>query len=167
MINLYALTYADLAELMAGLGEPGFRAQQIWDWMYEKRVGSFTAMTNLPRPTRLKLSETARLGELDMAAQRLSHDGTEKRLYRLPDGQLIESVLMPYDDNRRTACISSQAGCAFGCIFCATGQMGFGRHLSAAEIFRAGDDLRAGFGGAGRTAEQCCVHGNGRALPQL
>ena len=135
MINLYALTAAELAELLAEHGEPGFRARQIWDWLYEQRVDSFEAMTNLPRPTRLKLSEAARLGELEMAAQRRSKDGTEKRLYRLADGQLIESVLMPYDDNRQTACISSQAGCALGCVFCATGQMGFGRHLSATEIF--------------------------------
>jgi len=135
MINLYALTLAELSDLLAEHGEPGFRSWQIWDWLYEKRVDSFEAMTNLPRPTRIKLSETARLGELEMAAGRQSRDGTEKRLYRLADGQLIESVLMPYDDNRQTACISSQAGCALGCVFCATGQMGFGRHLSATEIF--------------------------------
>ena len=103
--------------------------------MYSRRVDNFEAMTNLPRETRRMLGESARLGALEMAAQRLSKDGTEKRLYRLPDGQLIESVLMPYDDHRQTACISSQAGCAFGCVFCATGQMGFGRHLSATEIF--------------------------------
>ena len=135
MINLYALSYAEVTDLLTGLGEPGFRAKQVWDWVYDKRVASFEAMRNLPRATRLKLDEAARLGELALAAQRLSKDGTRKRLYRLPDGQLIESVLMPYDDGRQTACISSQAGCALGCVFCATGQMGFGRHLSAAEIF--------------------------------
>lgn len=135
MINLYALTYVELTQLMAELGEPGFRAEQISDWLYNQRVGSFEAMSNLPRASIEKLKALARLGELDMAAQRFSRDGTEKRLYRLPDGQLIESVLMPYNDGRRTACISSQAGCALGCVFCATGQMGFGRHLSAAEIF--------------------------------
>ena len=72
---------------------------------------------------------------LEIAVSQVSQDGTEKRLYRLPDGQMIESVLMPYQDGRRTACISSQAGCAMGCSFCATGQMGFSRHLSAEEIF--------------------------------
>ena len=135
MLNLYALTYAELAQLMAELGEPAFRAKQLWDWLYRRRVSSFAAMTNLPRGMIVKLNESARLGELELAAQRLSKDGTEKRLYRLPDGQLIESVLMPYADKRQTACISSQAGCALGCVFCATGQMGFGRHLSATEIF--------------------------------
>ena len=67
--------------------------------------------------------------------EQVSKDGTCKRLYRLQDNKLIESVLMPYRDGRRTACISSQAGCAMGCKFCATGQMGFARHLSAEEIF--------------------------------
>ncbi len=135
MINLYALSYAELAELLTEYGEPGFRAQQIWDWMYSRRVGSFGAMRNLPRSLVEQLSANATLGALDLAARQISRDGTEKRLYRLHDGQLIESVLMPYADDRQTACISSQAGCAMGCVFCATGQMGFGRQLSAAEIF--------------------------------
>ena len=135
MTNLYALDEAELAAYLAALDERPFRAKQIWQWLYDKRVGSFDAMANLPRATIAKLKESARLGDLEMTARQLSKDGTEKRLYRLPDGQLIESVLMPYDDKRRTACISSQAGCALGCVFCATGQMGFGRHLSAAEIF--------------------------------
>jgi 23S rRNA (adenine2503-C2)-methyltransferase len=92
-------------------------------------------MTNLPKSLRQRLAEETTLGTLDIAAEQSSKDGTTKRLYRLDDGQLIESVLMPYHDQRRTACISSQAGCALGCVFCATGQMGFARHLSATEIF--------------------------------
>jgi len=126
---------ADLQELLRELGERTFRARQIWDWMYTRRVGSFVAMHNLPQACIAKLSQTARLGELEMRTRQLSRDGTEKRLYRLPDGHLIESVLMPYAGQRRTACISSQAGCAMGCVFCATGQMGFGRNLSTGEIF--------------------------------
>ena len=135
MVNLYEMSSAELLEFVCDLGEMPFRARQIWDWMYNRRVGNFAAMTNLPSSTISRLSECATLGSLELAAQQISRDGTEKRLYRLSDGQLIESVLMPYDDNRKTACISSQAGCAMGCVFCATGQMGFGRHLSAAEIF--------------------------------
>ena len=135
MVNLYEMSSAELLEFVCDLGEMPFRARQIWDWMYNRRVGNFAAMTNLPSSTISRLSECATLGDLELAAQQISRDGTEKRLYRLSDGQLIESVLMPYDDNRKTACISSQAGCAMGCVFCATGQMGFGRHLSAAEIF--------------------------------
>ena len=135
MINLYAMSFEEVGEFIAGFGEKPFRARQVWDWLYGRRADSFASMTNLPRSLIVRLNETAVLGEQELAARQTSRDGTDKRLYRLSDGQLIESVLMPYDDNRRTACISSQAGCALGCVFCATGQMGFGRNLSAAEIF--------------------------------
>ena len=135
MVNLYALSFEELSEFLDGLGARRFRARQLWDWLYARRVENFDAMTDLPRSLIRKLAEEARLGELELEARQSSRDGTEKRLYRLSDGQFIESVLMPYADGRRTACISSQAGCAMGCVFCATGQMGFGRHLSAAEIF--------------------------------
>ena len=135
MVNLYELGREELSEFVVGLGEKRYRAQQIWDWMYGRRVDRFAAMTNLPRATIARLNETATLGSLELLARQHSGDGTEKRLYRLYDGQLIESVLMPYDDDRMTACISSQAGCAMGCVFCATGQMGFGRNLTASEIF--------------------------------
>jgi 23S rRNA (adenine2503-C2)-methyltransferase len=134
-MNLYALTQAELADLLASWGEPKFRAKQIWDWLYDKRVDNFDAMTNLPASLRQRLQAETQLGTLELVTEQVSVDGTIKRLYRLPDGQLIESVLMQYDDDRRTACISTQAGCAMGCVFCATGQMGFARHLSAAEIF--------------------------------
>ena len=103
--------------------------------MYGRRVKCFESMSNLPQATLARLNETTTLGSLELIAGQHSGDGTEKRLYRLHDGQLIESVLMPYDDDRMTACISSQAGCAMGCVFCATGQMGFGRNLTTVEIF--------------------------------
>jgi 23S rRNA (adenine2503-C2)-methyltransferase len=135
MTNLYELTQAQLADLLQTWGEPAFRAKQIWEWLYDKRAASFDEMTNLPHKLRQRLMAETRLGTLETVAERTSHDGTIKRLYRLHDGQLIESVLMPYDDDRRTACISTQAGCAMGCVFCATGQMGFARHLTATEIF--------------------------------
>ena len=135
MINLYALSFDELGAFLRELGEKPFRARQIWDWMYGKRVSSFDEMANISQSTIAKLASSATLGNLDMVAQQHSRDGTEKRLYRLDGGQLIESVLMPYEDKRKTACISSQAGCALGCVFCATGQMGFGRNLTAGEIF--------------------------------
>ncbi len=135
MVNLYALSFEELSEFLADLGAKRYRARQLWNWLYTRRVESFDAMTDLPRSLIAKLAETAALGELELALRQISRDGTEKRLYRLSDGQFIESVLMPYADGRRSACISSQAGCAMGCVFCATGQMGFGRNLSAAEIF--------------------------------
>ncbi len=135
MINLYDLTDEQLRDLLITLDEKPFRARQMQDWMYGKRVETLADMRNLPSATKAKLAEVAVLGELAVAAQQVSRDGTIKRLYRLLDGQLIESVLMPYADGRMTACISSQAGCAMACVFCATGQMGFSRNLTATEIF--------------------------------
>ncbi len=134
-MNLYALTLDELTQLLAEWGEQKFRAKQIWEWLYEKRVTSFEAMTNLPGALRQRLQAETTLGTLTLVTEQISRDGTVKRLYKLTDGQLIESVLMLYDDDRRTACISTQAGCAMGCVFCATGQMGFVRHLRADEIF--------------------------------
>lgn len=133
-INLLDITQDEIIALFKDWGEPKFRAQQLHEWIYDLRVSSFEEMTNLPKPLREKLQTHTRIGTLELMTEQSSKDGTVKRLYRLPDGQLIESVLMPYDDNRRTACISTQAGCAMGCVFCATGQMGFARHLSSAEI---------------------------------
>lgn len=135
MINLYDLNLDELTEWVIGLGEKKFRARQIWQWMYDKQVDNFEAMTNLPASLIARLNEKAVLGSLQAVAEQHSVDGTQKRLYQLPDGQLIEAVLMSYEDRRKTACISSQAGCAMACVFCATGQMGFGRHLTAGEIF--------------------------------
>lgn len=136
MLNLYAMTYDEIRALLAEWGEPRFRADQLLDWLYDKRVSSVDAMTNLPQSLRERLKAETQLGTLKLVAEQSSQrDDTTKRLYALEDGQLIEAVLMTYDGQRRTACISSQAGCAMGCVFCATGQMGFARNLSAAEIF--------------------------------
>jgi 23S rRNA (adenine2503-C2)-methyltransferase len=135
MTNIYELAQAQLVDLVESWGEPRFRAKQIWTWLYDKRISSFEAMTNLSKTIRTRLEAEMTFGQLQLGAEQSSHDGTVKRLYRLHDGQLIESVLMPYDDDRRTACISTQAGCAMGCVFCATGQMGFARHLTTTEIF--------------------------------
>ena len=135
MRDLFAMTRPELEALLTEWGEPSFRAKQVWSWLYDKKVRRFEDMTNLPKSLRQRLEDETTLGTLSVATERHSRDGTVKRVYQLSDGQLIESVLMPYRDGRRTACISSQAGCAMGCTFCATGQMGFARHLSATEIF--------------------------------
>ena len=92
-------------------------------------------MVDLPQKLRALLKEKATIGSLRLEIEQISQDGTRKRAYKLHDGQMIESVLMPYEDGRRTACISSQAGCAMGCVFCATGQMGFSRQLTSEEIY--------------------------------
>ncbi len=147
MIDLYGLDQAALATLLKDWGFPAFRAKQLWHWIHDKGVTDFDDMGNLPNALRERLRSDATLGTLQVVAEEESGDGTVKRLYRLSDGQVVESVLMPYADGRRTACISSQAGCAMGCVFCATGQMGFVRNLTATEIFeqakRFADDLTA------------------------
>lgn len=135
MVNLYDLSREELENLLKEWGQPGYRAQQLYNWLYEQRVDNFDDMSNLPKALRDRLGQEAVLGTLETVTEQSSNDGTVKRLYRLHDGQLIEAVLMPYSDHRRTACISSQAGCAMGCVFCATGQMGFARNLTSTEIF--------------------------------
>jgi len=134
-VDLLALSAAELESLLSSWQQPRYRAAQIREWIYDQGVADFAAMSNLPAALRQRLAEHATVGRLAVAQDQLSKDGTRKRLWELPDGKFIESVLMPYDDHRRTACISSQVGCAMGCTFCATGQMGFARHLSSEEIF--------------------------------
>lgn len=132
--NLYDLSLDELRALVQELGEPAFRAQQIWQWMYQQYVADFESMTNLPKALRGQLAERATLDVLEPVSELASADGqTTKLLSQLPDGQLVETVRMDYE-TRHTLCISTQAGCAMGCVFCATGQMGFFRHLTAGEI---------------------------------
>jgi 23S rRNA (adenine2503-C2)-methyltransferase len=133
--DLYAFDEPGLASWLAARGQPAFRARQVRKWLYEKGARSVDAMTDLPKALREDLAAHAVVGAQLVETEQRSADGTRKRLVRLHDGQLVETVLMPYDDGRRTACISTQAGCAMGCVFCATGQMGFARHLAAHEIF--------------------------------
>ena len=133
-INLLDLTLVQLTELVAAWGQPAYRAKQVWEWMYHRHAADFAAMSNLPRALRDRLAAETTLSIGEIVLDQHSNDGqTEKVLFQLPDGQFIETVLMRYE-KRRTLCISTQAGCAMGCVFCATGQMGFMRHLTVAEI---------------------------------
>lgn len=133
--SIYDAALTDLTGVLDGWGYPAYRARQVWEWLYQHKVESFEAMTTLPGALRDRLAAEWRIGSLELEAEIHSTDGqTVKRLWRLPDGQMIESVLMEYDGVRRTACISTQAGCVMGCVFCATGQMGFARHLTPGEI---------------------------------
>lgn len=133
-INLYDLQADELAALLTQWGLPAFRARQVWDWLYHHYAADFESMTNLPGPLREQLTAEATLSIGEIALSQQSADGqTRKVLFHLPDGQFIETVLMRYE-KRRTLCISTQAGCAMGCVFCATGQMGFMRNLTVAEI---------------------------------
>ena len=118
---------------MAERGEPGYRAGQVFGRLWQRPVGSFEAMSELPKALREALAQSFRVTSLELAARQRSADGTEKFLFRLHDGQLIETVAIP-DGDRMTFCISSQAGCALQCAFCATGAMGFQRNLQPSEI---------------------------------
>ncbi len=134
MINLYDLSLPELTTLLAEWGQPAYRARQVWEWLYRHYAGTFDEMSTLPGALRERLASETTLTIGEIALSRNSSDGqTRKVLFQLPDGQYIETVLMRYE-KRRTLCISTQAGCAMGCVFCATGQMGFMRHLSVAEI---------------------------------
>jgi 23S rRNA (adenine2503-C2)-methyltransferase len=138
--DLLALTLPQLQEWMVERGEAPFRARQLYNWIYQRLVDDFSAMTNLPQSLRQRLAQEACIGPLIVRSKQHSKDDrTRKILLELADGKLIESVLMLYpplgeSSARATVCVSSQAGCAYGCTFCATGQMGFDRHLSAGEI---------------------------------
>ncbi len=132
--NLYDLTLPQLAELMQRWGQPAFRAKQIWTQLYRNLAPSFEAMTDLPLALRERLKAETRLGTLTVSREQTADDGdTRKVLWRLPDGNVLESVLMLYPD-RATVCISTQSGCAMGCTFCATGRMGLLRNLTPGEI---------------------------------
>jgi 23S rRNA (adenine2503-C2)-methyltransferase len=134
MVSFFDLTFDELSARLREWGEPEYRARQIWHGVYRDLAASPDEVTTLPKPLREKLKAEFRVGTLTRSAEIRSSDGqTRKLLFRLPDGRAIEAVLMGYA-RRRTACISTQAGCAMGCVFCATGQMGFQRHLSAGEI---------------------------------
>ena len=135
LLNLSSVTQEDLTTIITSWGYPKFRANQVYDWIRKKGVTDIEQMSNLPKTLRAQLHEFSQPAALQVALEQVSKDGTIKRAYQCHDGQLIESVLMPYDDGRYTACISSQAGCAQGCVFCATGQMGFARQLTSDEIF--------------------------------
>jgi 23S rRNA (adenine2503-C2)-methyltransferase len=133
-VSLLEFSQEELTEYLEQLGEPGYRARQVWEWIYQRYAADFASMTNLPRRLRERLEASAIIAPLERVTELLSASGdTLKRLYRLPDGQTIESVLMLYD-RRRTLCISSQAGCAMGCTFCATALGGLARNLTAGEI---------------------------------
>ena len=147
--SLYDLDPGQLEALVAEAGEPPFRARQLTHWLDTRRQPDPRAMTNLPRSLRARLSERFAGAGLTLDRHQAGDDGwTHKLLFRLPGGDAVESVLMYYppagsspDDDweggprgRATICISTQAGCAMGCTFCATGQFGFTRHLSVGEV---------------------------------
>jgi len=131
--NLKALTPQQVASFVHDAGLPLFRARQLLHWMYEKYAQSIGDITEFSQALRKRLSEKSYISNLTLLKRETSEDGTEKFLFALEDGESIESVLIP-DKDRLTLCISSQVGCAMGCLFCLTGTLGFKRNLKAYEI---------------------------------
>ena len=136
-VDLLSLTpdvaRAALAEWLTQRGEAPYRVRQVVPRLWQRPLASWAEATDLPAPLRSGLDEAFPLKRLTLRTHQVSSDGTQKFLWALDDGEAIESVLIP-EGKRRTLCISSQAGCALGCVFCATGRMGFRRNLSASEI---------------------------------
>lgn len=122
-----------VAEHLAERGQPRYRTGQALAWIYERDAADFSEMTDLPAAERDALGGRFRLGAPELASVARSNDGTVKHLWRLADGELVESVLIPAGD-RLTLCLSSQAGCAMACVFCATGWSGYRRQMTAGEI---------------------------------
>lgn len=131
--SLIGHTREALRQLMVELGQPAYRGDQLFTWLYHHGVEGFLEISNLPLALREQLAERFTLRTLTLARREISRDGTEKFLWQLPDGHFIESVLIP-EERRTTVCISSQVGCALGCDFCATARMGFLRNLTTGEI---------------------------------
>jgi 23S rRNA (adenine2503-C2)-methyltransferase len=138
---LTGLTADEVAAILAEEGQPAYRATQVLDWVYQRRASTFAEMTNLPAALRESLSRRFRLQTLIPAGQTGSMDTTFKYLFRLHDGRYVEAVLIPANPalygesaDRRTLCVSSQVGCAYGCKFCASGLAGFARNLTVDEI---------------------------------
>jgi len=167
-VEVRSLLLNDIQEELYKFGEPFYRAGQIAEWLYKKRVKSFDEMTNLSRELRAQLANQFAFGKMDIVRVLGSHDTTRKFLFRLSDGNLIESVLIPASpalyggsSDRRTICISTQVGCAYGCKFCASGLEGFSRNLRPNEII---DQIIAIEGESGEKIDNIVFMGMGEPL---
>ena len=137
MTDLRSLLPAELEARASGAGEPAYRGEQVFRWLHARGVDELEQMTNVPRALREALGRDAPLAPLLLDTVQEARDGTRKLRFRTHDGRAIESVLIPDEKDGRdklTLCVSSQAGCALDCAFCATATLGFGRHLTASEI---------------------------------
>jgi 23S rRNA (adenine2503-C2)-methyltransferase len=170
-IDVKSLLLNELQRELKELAEPSYRAGQIMDWLYKKRGGAFEEMTDLPQSLRARLAEKFSIGKIDIERVLGSRDTTRKFLFQLSDGNLIESVLIPASpalygekSDRRTACISTQVGCAYGCKFCASGLGGFSRNLRANEIV---DQIIAIERASGERIDNIVFMGMGEPLANL
>ena len=133
MKNLKSFSSPELEAFLISLGMKRYRANQVYQWLYQKGAASFDEMTNLSKEERTALNEKVYISSLILIKKQTASDGTEKYLFELEDGNRIESVLIP-DEKRLTLCISTQVGCSMGCRFCLTGKGGLKRNLEAHEI---------------------------------
>ncbi len=132
-VDIKGMTLSQMRAWFTEIGEKPFHANQVFRWLYIQKVTTFEEMTNISKSLRNKLNEFAFISKLTIDSLLTSNDGTTKIRYRLSDGEMIESVLIP-DKKRLTLCISSQVGCAVNCQFCFTAKMGLLRHLTVSEI---------------------------------
>lgn len=134
LLDIKSLEFPALAAYIQELSQPAFRAGQIFGWLHEKQVLSFEEMTNLPKTLIARLCEECTLTRLEIRRKLVSQlDGTVKYLFALPDGELVETVVMRYEHGL-SACLSTQVGCRMGCSFCASTKAGFVRNLTPAEM---------------------------------
>ncbi len=169
--SIKSLPLEELTQLFAAQVQPAYRAKQVADWLYKKRVDSFAAMSDLPAPLRKQLTADFAFDKPEVVRVLGSRDTTRKFLFRLADGNLIESVLIPASpalygetSDRRTACVSTQVGCAYGCKFCASGLDGFTRNLDPGEIV---DQLLAIERESGEQIDNIVFMGMGEPLANL
>jgi len=132
-LDIKSLYMEEIEDMLKEMGEPKFRAKQIFTWLHQKKAVSFDEMTNLSKPLREKLSEKMHISKFEIADKKVSSDGTAKYLFLLEDGNVIESVLMRYSYGN-AVCVSTQVGCRMGCAFCASTLNGLERNLTAGEI---------------------------------
>jgi len=160
-LNIKDITLRELSDYLAERGIPAYRARQIFDWIYKKNVSGWHEMTNLPMDLRNQLERDGlSVGCLTVLAREASADGTVKYLFGLADGSTVESVYLP-DEDRHTVCFSTQVGCPMGCLFCATGQNGLTRNLTAGEII---DQILRISKGEGVTVTNLVAMGQGEPL---
>src|SRR6201996_2756802 len=150
-----------LQDTLADLGQPAYRARQIWRWTAQG-VDGFSAMTDLPLDLRAALEESVPFSSLTVEHEAHARDGTVKALFETRDGRPVEAVLMRYRDGRRSICVSSQSGCPLTCTFCATGTMRFGRNLTTSEIIDQALHFRRI-----EAVDQCVFMGRGEPLMNL
>lgn len=158
--SLYSLTFPELEAWVIEAGEKAFRAKQLYDWMYVKRVTTFDDMTNVPKALRDKLEASFQLTTLKELVKQESQDGTIKFLFELQDGYSIETVLMRHEYGN-SICVTTQVGCRIGCTFCASTLGGLKRNLEAGEITAQVLDVQRALDATGERVDSIVVMGIG------